>query len=109
MASTSLPNRQRALSNCYEDRQKIVALPDLRPGDVNEAVAHVQNHLRHYGYLRENDTITQNVYDPVTCEAVMRYQRNTGNTATGVLDEQTKRTMMASRCNLPDCMRTCGH
>lgn len=82
-------------------RQKIQGLPDLHQGDEHTDVHHLQNYLKHYGYLT-HDSSVKNVLDEPTCEAMREFQKFFSIQQTGVLDQTTRDKMTASRCGVPD-------
>jgi peptidoglycan hydrolase-like protein with peptidoglycan-binding domain len=62
------------------------AYPDLAEGNTGEAVIRLQQRLKQLGYFQPNPTGN---YGPITRDAVIAFQRNSGIPASGVTNQQT--------------------
>jgi predicted Zn-dependent protease len=93
-----------ALLKSTYSRQKIEALPDLKQGDAQEEIKHVQNYLKHYGYLTAGDKCTEGTFDETTSNAITSFQKFFKIEETGSLDATTKTAMAGGRCGFPDIL-----
>ena len=100
MNKTQIEDLKSAAMQTY-DRQAIKALPDLAPGDAHPEVRQVQNYLKHYGYLEPEAPVSEELDAPTTA-ALAEFQQRFNVGAPGVLDEETREIMSASRCGIPD-------
>lgn len=76
-------------------------MKELRQGEDHDDIDIVRQFLHKYGYLRGADPKGR-TFDPITSEAVAKYQEFFGLPVSGNLDSKTIETMKAPRCGVPD-------
>lgn len=81
---------------------KIGGASNVKIGEEDEAISHVQNYLTRYGYLPKKVKVKKNRIDPETEMALKRFQLHCKIKETGELDPATRAKMIKHRCGMPD-------
>src|SRR5687767_8598839 len=81
----------------------LAAVPDTQQGDEALGFDKVQDYLRRFGYLEDDESrVEVGTLDHPTEEALRRFQRFYQLPETGEFDDETRTAMMQPRCALPD-------
>ncbi|GFF61957.1 matrix metalloproteinase-19 [Aspergillus udagawae] len=82
--------------------EKIIALPDLRIGDVHTDLPEVHNCLQRYGYLRQGSITSLDILEDTSISALKKFQKFYNIPESGTVDKETRNAMAQTRCALPD-------
>lgn len=81
--------------------KEIAQSPPIQLGEAHESLAHVQDYLLRFGYLKKGNFKASQL-DKHTSNALAKYQRMNNRRATGTFNKATREQMTTHRCGLPD-------